>query len=127
MNARSKTRYHASSNWTRMSQASIDARQAIVQWKPQLPKPLSTIQGYGLAILPVSVSLAAALFLGRYNFRGVADSLFLVALAIVVWYAGPGPAILAVVLSGLANTYFFIEPLYSIYITPADVPHFVIF
>jgi PAS domain S-box-containing protein len=110
-----------------MSQASIEARQAIVRWKPQLPKPLSAIQGYGLAILSVSVSLAAALFLGRYNFRGVADSLFLVAIAIVVWYAGPGPAILAVVLSGLANTYFFIEPLHSIYVTLADVPHFVIF
>jgi PAS domain S-box-containing protein len=99
----------------------------MVQWKPQLPKPLSAIQGYGLAILSVSVSLAAGLFLGHYAFRGVADSLFLVAIAIVVWYAGPGPAILAVVLSGLANTYFFIEPLYSIYITGADVPHFVIF
>jgi len=99
----------------------------MAQWKPQLPKPLSAIQGYGLAIFSVSVSLVAALFLGHYNFRGVADSLFLVAIAIVVWYAGPGPAILAVVLSGLANTYFFIEPLHSIYITRADIPHFVIF
>src|SRR6202035_2290882 len=35
--------------------------------------------------------------------------------------------ILAVVLSGLADTYFFIEPLYSFYITRDDLPHFVIF
>jgi PAS domain S-box-containing protein len=57
----------------------------------------------------------------------VADPLFLTAIAIVVWYAGIGPAILAVVLSGLADTYFFIEPIYSIYITRDDFPHFVIF
>jgi PAS domain S-box-containing protein len=107
--------------------ATVEVRQAVPQWKPQLPKPLSAIQGYGLAIFSVTVSLATALFLGHYNFRGVADALFLVAIAIVVWYAGPGPAILAVVLSGLTNTYFFIEPLYSLYITKNDIPHFVIF
>jgi light-regulated signal transduction histidine kinase (bacteriophytochrome) len=57
----------------------------------------------------------------------VVDALLLFAIAITVWYAGPGPAILAVVLSSLANGYFFIEPIYSIAITRADIPHFVIF
>jgi PAS domain S-box-containing protein len=51
----------------------------------------------------------------------------LFAIAIAVWYAGIGPAILAVVLSGLADTFFFIEPLYTLYITRDDLPHFVIF
>jgi K+-sensing histidine kinase KdpD len=53
--------------------------------------------------------------------------LFLLAIAVTVWYAGIGPAIFAVVLSGLADTYFFIEPIYSLYITRDDLPHFVIF
>jgi PAS domain S-box-containing protein len=65
--------------------------------------------------------------LSRYNFPEVADPLFLFAIAIVVWYAGRGPAILALVLSSLANSYFFIEPIYSIVITRSDVPHLVIF
>jgi PAS domain S-box-containing protein len=87
----------------------------------------SPVLRYGLAVLSVSVALGASLLLERFHFRNVADPLFLLAIAIAVWYAGTGPAILAVVLSGMADTYFFIEPIYSIYITRADVPHFVIF
>jgi PAS domain S-box-containing protein len=87
----------------------------------------SPVLRYGLAVLSVSVALGASLLLERFHFRNVADPLFLFAIAIAVWYAGTGPAILAVVLSGMADTYFFIEPIYSIYITRADVPHFVIF
>jgi len=73
------------------------------------------------------VALGASLLLERFHFRNVADPLFLIAIALVVWYGGIGPAILAVVLSGLADTYFFIEPIYSLYITRDDYPHFVIF
>jgi PAS domain S-box-containing protein len=87
----------------------------------------SPVLRYGLAGLSVSVALGASLLLERFHFRNVADPLFLLAIAIAVWYAGTGPAILAVVLSGMADTYFFIEPIYSIYITRDDVPHFVIF
>ena len=87
----------------------------------------SPVLRYGLAVLSVSVALGGSLLLERFHFRNVADPLFLFAIAIVVWYAGIGPAILAVVLSGLADTYFFIEPLYTLYITPDDLPHFVIF
>jgi PAS domain S-box-containing protein len=87
----------------------------------------SPVLRYGLAVLSVSVALGASLLLERFHFRNVADPLFLLAIAIAVWYAGTGPAILAVVLSGMTDTYFFIEPIYSIYITRADVPHFIIF
>jgi PAS domain S-box-containing protein len=99
----------------------------MAQRKPQLPRRLSAIQRYGLAVLSVSVALGAGLLLGHYNFHAVADPLFLFAIAISAWYAGLGPAILALVLSSLANTYVFIEPIYSFYITREDVPHFIIF
>ena len=92
-----------------------------------MPKPLSEIQRYGLAVLCVSVSFGVALFLDRHNFSTVSQPLFLLAIAIVAWYGGSGPAALAVVLSSLVNDYFFIPPLYSFYITRNDVPHFVIF
>src|ERR1700738_3772549 len=82
---------------------------------------------YGMAALSVSVALGGALLLERFHFHNVADPLFLFAIAITVWYAGIGPAILAVFVSGLADTYFFIEPIYTLYITRDDLPHFVIF
>jgi PAS domain S-box-containing protein len=92
-----------------------------------LPKSIRVILSYGLAVASVCIALAGALLLGRYNFPDVADPLFLLAIAITVWYAGRGPAVLSLVLSSLANTYFFIEPIYSLEITRSDVPHFVIF
>jgi PAS domain S-box-containing protein len=93
----------------------------------QLRITRSPILRYGFAVVSFTVALASALLAQRYGFRNVADPLFLMAIAISVWYAGTGPAILAVVLSSLADAYFFIEPIYSIYITREDIPHFVIF
>src|ERR1700686_4036056 len=87
----------------------------------------SPVLRYGLAVLSVSVALGGSLLLERFHFHNVADPLFLFAITVTVWYAGIGPAILAVVLSGLADTYFFIEPIYTLYITRDDLPHFLIF
>src|SRR6266436_7282094 len=44
-----------------MKQAGIEARQAMMQCKPRRSKPLSRIQGYGLAVLFVSGALGGAL------------------------------------------------------------------
>jgi len=87
----------------------------------------SQVLKYGLVFVAVAVALGAALLLAQYGFNDVADPLFLFSLALTSWYAGLGPAILAVFLASLPNDYFFIEPLYSLTITPADIPHFVIF
>ena len=64
----------------------------------------SPVLRYGLAALSVSVALSGSLVLERFHFHNVADPLFLLAIVVTVWYAGIGPAILAVVLSGLADT-----------------------
>jgi PAS domain S-box-containing protein len=95
--------------------------------KFQLRIAQSPVLRYLLAVASVAIALGTALLLQRYNFRNVADPLLLLAITIAVWYAGTGPAIVAVVLSGLADAYFFIEPIYSFYIRRDDVPHFVIF
>jgi PAS domain S-box-containing protein len=110
-----------------MNHASIEARQAMVKWKSQLPKPLSAIQRYGLAVLSVSMALGVALLANRYNFHGVEFPLFLFAIALTVWYAGPGPGILAVVLSSLSFNYFFTEPLYTFYVERSEIPQYIIF
>src|SRR5215510_593855 len=95
-------------------------------WRPELPSRRAVLK-YGLAVVVVCMGLAVALLLERYNFTGVADPLFLFAIALTVWFAGPRPGLLAVVLSALALTWFFIEPIHSIAIRPAEFPHFVIF
>jgi PAS domain S-box-containing protein len=105
----------------------METRQAMLEREPQLPKPLSTIQRYGLAVLSVCVASGVALLLRRYDISGLADPPFLFAIGIAVWYAGVGPAILAFVLSFLSLDYFFIPPLYSLYMTTEDIPHFVLF
>jgi PAS domain S-box-containing protein len=95
--------------------------------EPQLSIAGSAIQRYGLAVVSVSLALGAALLLDHYSFRYVADPLFLFAIAISAWYAEVGAALLALILSSLAVTYFFIPPIYSFAISRDDVPHFILF
>src|ERR1700747_2936814 len=109
-----------------MNQA-IETRQAIVPRKPQLPKPLSAIQRYGLALLSVAVALGGALLLQRLQFRDVEVPLFLFAVAVAAWFGGGGAAVLALLLSCVIFDYFFIEPLYTLAISLADLPYFISF
>src|SRR5260370_7083719 len=110
-----------------MNRASIEARQATVPSKPPLPKSLSTIQGYGLAVLSVSLALGGALLLGRFTFRDVEVPLFLFALAVAAWYGGTGGALLALLLSFLIFYYFFLDPLPTLYIFCFYLPYFIFF
>src|SRR6202140_1954784 len=105
----------------------VYVRRTMARSNLELQIARSPVLRYGLAVLSVSVALGGSLLLERFHFRDVADPLFLLAIAVTIWYAGIGPAILAVVLSALADTYFFIEPIYTFYITRDDLPHFVIF
>src|SRR6202165_3286581 len=105
----------------------VDVRRIMARSHLEFQIARSPVLRYGLAVFSVSVALGGSLLLERFQFRNVADPLFSFAIAITVWYAGIGPAILAVVLSGLADTFFFIEPIYTLYMTRDDLPHFVIF
>jgi PAS domain S-box-containing protein len=109
-----------------MKQARLEARQATVWCKPQWPKRLSRTQRYGLAVLSVSVTLGVALLLDRFHFRDVEVPLFLFAVALAAWYAGPGPAVLTLLLSCLSLDYFFLEPVYSFELA-GDLPYLIIF
>ena len=79
--------------------------------KPQLPKPLSRVQRYGLAVLSVSVAIGGALLLERFQFRDVEVPLFLFAVA--AWYGETEGAVLALLLSCIRFDYFFVEPLHT--------------
>ena len=86
-----------------------------------------TIQRYGMAVLSVAIALESALFLARHNFQGVEFPLFLFAMALIAWYEGTGPAIVALLVSGIAFNYFFTEPLHTLYVTRGEVPYYVMF
>jgi len=85
------------------------------------------LQRYSFAVISVAVALGTALLLDHLGFRDATVPLFICASAISSWYGGPGPAALAVVLSSLAFDYFFVLPLYTLYIAPSELPYFVIF
>jgi PAS domain S-box-containing protein len=97
------------------------------QGKPSISKITAVVQRYGLAVLSVATALGVAFLLEHYHFSDVESPLFLFAIALTVWYAGVGPAILAVVTSSLAFNYFFTEPLYSFYVTRAELAYYVAF
>ena len=87
----------------------------------------SILQRYGLAVLSVAIALGLGVFLTSYKIERVEFPVFLLAVAVTVWYAGTGPGILALLLSAVAFDYFFTEPRYSLYITAADVPYYLAF
>ena len=59
----------------------------------------AVVQRYGAATVSVALAAAAALLLRRYNLPHPFVSFSFAAIAITLWYAGPGPGLLAVVLS----------------------------
>ena len=82
----------------------------------------SILLRYGLAVVSVATALGINLFLFNRKIEGVEFPIFLIAIALTVWYAGVKPAILALVLSTLAFDYYFTAPYYSFYLNWADVP-----
>jgi PAS domain S-box-containing protein len=87
----------------------------------------SVLQRYGLAVLSVAIALSIGLILYRYHIQGQEFPLFVLAIVVTSWYAGPRPAFLALVLSILAFDYFFTEPRFSFYVTWADIPYYLVF
>lgn len=99
----------------------------MAQPKLQLQFAHSAVLRYGLAVASFGVALGLALLAERYSFRNVEVPLFLFAVALSAWYAGPGPAALTVVLSIAFFDYFFTEPRYTFYVTSADIPYLIVF
>jgi PAS domain S-box-containing protein len=110
-----------------MNQPSIEPNRGKVHWKSQLPKPLFAIQGYGLAVLSVALALGGSLLAERFNIHDVDVPFFLFAVAITAWYGRTWAALLALILSCVIFDYFFVEPLYTFYVSGVDFPYFIVF
>src|SRR5438046_344066 len=79
------------------------------------------------SVVCVAVALGVALVLQYFGFRGVESPVFDLAIVLTTWYAGVGPAALAVVLSTACFDYFFVEPLYSFEVSREDLAYFFVF
>ncbi|TMQ29596.1 MAG: DUF4118 domain-containing protein [Planctomycetota bacterium] len=78
------------------------------------PTSRSQLVRYGAALLAVAIAFLARKFLDPFLGNHHPFTTFYVAVTAVAWYAGLGPALLAIVLSYLAGDYFFISPRYAI-------------
>jgi len=99
----------------------------VAYWSDEFDRVQSPMLRYGLAVVLVAVSVAIALSLQVYEFREIELPVLLLAIGVVTWYGGNGPAVLAVVLSTTAFNYLFVEPLYTLYVSVRDLPYFLVF
>ena len=102
------------------SRAMTKERALLASAKP------SPLRGFVLAVGSVAIALGIDLFLFSHKIEGVEFPVFLFAIALTAWYGGAKPAIIALVLSTLAFNYYFTQPYHAFFITPADLPYYVI-
>jgi signal transduction histidine kinase len=96
-------------------------------WTLDVPGIRSAILRYGFSVLCVAIALGLSLISQYSEFRDVEAPLFTLSIAVVTWYAGTGPSVLAILLSTALFDFFFTEPLYSFAISGRDLPWFLIF
>lgn len=82
---------------------------------------------YVFAVTSILIVTAVALVLQSYDLRDAELPALVLAIGIVTWYAGSGPAAVAVVLAAATFNYLFVEPIYTFYVSGQDLPYFVIF
>ncbi|TCL74891.1 PAS domain-containing sensor histidine kinase [Rhizobium sp. BK251] len=96
-------------------------------WNVEFQLPQSRAIRYGFAAALVAVSTAVALAFRQYHLNDVALPVLVLAVGVITWYAGSGPAVLAVLLSSAIFNYLFAEPLYTFYVSAGDLPYFFVF
>jgi signal transduction histidine kinase len=96
-------------------------------WDSEFQRVRPPILRYGFAVVSVVIATAVALAVQQYQFREVELPLLVLVIGLVTWYAGTGPAVVAVLLATAAFNYLFVEPIYSFYVSAREVPYFIIF
>jgi C4-dicarboxylate-specific signal transduction histidine kinase len=91
-------------------------------WWSEPPALLS----YAVAVLSVAIALIIARVLDTHLVSAPA-SLFLCAIMLSAWYGGVRTGLFAVALSLLAFVYYFVTPIYSLYVPMNEIPRVIIF
>jgi K+-sensing histidine kinase KdpD len=99
----------------------------VAYWSDEFQRVQSPVLRYGLAVVSVAIVIAIGLALRAYQFRDIELPVLALTIGVVTWYAGTGPAALAVLLSTMAFDYLFVEPLYTFYVSASDLPYFLVF
>lgn len=82
---------------------------------------------YSVSIFAVGLALAVGLLFGLDFDVRLGPLLFICAVMLTAWFAGPGPGVLAVVFSSLAVLYFWTPPVYSFVLLPESIPVMIAF
>jgi signal transduction histidine kinase len=98
-----------------------------VAWNPEFQRVNAPILRYAFSVGSVAIALGLALALQYSGFREVGLPFLSLAVGMTTWYAGIGPAVLAILLATVALDFFFTEPFYTLYISASDLPYFLIF
>ena len=114
---------------TEIAEAPADTvnRRLFAHWDIESQRLRQPILRYGFSIVSVAIALGLSLVTQYLQFRDVELPLFTLAIAITTWYAGNGPAVMAVLLSTASFDYYFVEPIHSFEISARDLPYFFIF
>jgi PAS domain S-box-containing protein len=87
----------------------------------------SVILDYGIACVTPALALALDAWFSRLWGIDPPASVFLCGIMIVAWVSGPGPALLATVLTVLAFDYFLMQPVYSFALEFKEFTRLVLF
>ena len=111
------------------AQASTDVgvRRTLTRWDLESQRIRPPVLRYGFSVVSVAIGLGLALTFQYYQFRDVEVPVLALSIALTTWYAGVGPAALAIVLSTAGFDYFFAEPIYSFSVSSKDLPYFFVF
>jgi len=85
------------------------------------------LRPYALAVAFVALTVGQGVLAQLLGWEKLAFPFVLMGVAAAVWYGGPGPGALAIVLGSLCFNYFFTVPLYTFEIHPSDRPYFAAF
>lgn len=94
-------------------------------WTQELQRGRSAILHYGFALACVAVGFALSLAAQSHGLGLLKVPIISLAIGLPAWYAGTGPAALAVALCVLLYDYFFVPPLYSLNVSLDEVPYFL--
>jgi len=105
----------------------VGVRGTLARWNLESQRIRSPILRYALSVVSVAIGLGLALTLQYYEFRDVELPVLSLSIALTTWYAGIGPSVLAIMLAMACFNYFFVEPIYTFYVSASDLPYFFVF
>jgi PAS domain S-box-containing protein len=101
--------------------------EAAMPGSSELVTTMRRLRPYALAVVLIAIAVGLGVLAWLLGWDKLAFPLILMGIGAAVWYGGPGPGALAIVLGGLCFNYFFTVPLYTFEIHPSEGPYFVAF